>query len=147
MGKIGLIAARRTLSKFLSSCGEAFLRPLEVLLQKLDPSVKSGHLTLSILKSFLLLLQPLVCIHQLLLGLVQVVLELLHLLMELPNLLLSPFCSEVSILGLLLAGVGPVHGVVLLELHGLHLLLDGVHCGALVGVESGKRSETPGWMT
>merc|ERR1712013_437161 len=116
MGKIGLIAARRTLSKFLSSCGEAFLRPLEVLLQKLDPSVKSGHLTLSILKSFLLLLQPLVCIHQLLLGLV-------------------------------LAGVGPVHGVVLLELHGLHLLLDGVHCGALVGVESGKRSETPGWMT
>ena len=53
-----------------------------------------------------------------------------------------PLCSEVSILGLLLAGVGPVHGVVLLELHGLHLLLDGVHCGAVVGVESGKRSET-----
>lgn len=35
--------------------------------------------------------------------------------------------AEVGVLGLLLAGVRPVHGVVLLELHGLHLLLDGVH--------------------
>ena len=38
-----------------------------------------------------------------------------------------PLGPEVGVLGLLLAGVGPVHGIVLLKLHGLHLLLDGVH--------------------
>merc|ERR1719378_355853 len=42
---------------------------------------------------------------------------------------------EVGVLGLLLAGVGPVHGIVLLKLHGLHLLLDGIHlvcCSVLI---------------
>ena len=40
-----------------------------------------------------------------------------------------PLRPEVGVLGLLLAGVGPVHGIVLLKLHRLHLLLDGVHGG------------------
>ena len=39
-----------------------------------------------------------------------------------------PLGSEVGILCLLLTGISPVHGIVLLKLHGLHLLLDGVHC-------------------
>ena len=38
---------------------------------------------------FLLLLQPLVGVHELLLGLVEVVLELLHLLLQLADLLLG----------------------------------------------------------
>ncbi len=38
-----------------------------------------------------------------------------------------PLGPEVGVLGLLLAGVRPVHGIVLLQLHGLHLLLDRVH--------------------
>ena len=39
-----------------------------------------------------------------------------------------PLSAKVGVFGLLFAGVRPIHGVVLLELHGLHLLLDGVHC-------------------
>ena len=35
--------------------------------------------------------------------------------------------TYLGILGRLLAGVWAVHGIVLLHLHGLHLLLDGVH--------------------
>ena len=34
---------------------------------------------------------------------------------------------HLSIFGGLFADIGPVHGIVLLHLHGLHLLLDGVH--------------------
>ena len=35
--------------------------------------------------------------------------------------------SNLCVLACLLADIGPVHGVVLLHLHGLHLLLDRVH--------------------
>ena len=38
-------------------------------------------------------------------------------------------CPQVCIAGLLLAEKGAVHRVVLLQLHGLHLLLDRVHGG------------------
>ena len=38
-----------------------------------------------------------------------------------------PLSPEVGILCLLLTGICPVHGIVLLKLHSLHLLLDGVH--------------------
>ena len=57
-------------------------------------------------------------------------LELLGLLDELCNLLLGLLGPDLGVLGGLLAGVRPVHGVVLLHLHGLHLPLDGVHCAA-----------------
>jgi hypothetical protein len=46
---------------------------------------------------------------------------------------------EVSIAGLLLTEEGAVHRVVLLQLHGLHLLLDGIHGG---GVWSSLTSAT-----
>ena len=52
-----------------------------------------------------------------------------------------PLGPEVGVLGLLLAGVGAVHGVVLLQLHRLHLLLDGVHCGVCVIERRGKEAE------
>jgi len=38
------------------------------------------------------------------------------------------FSSDVGILGLLFTSISPVHGIVFLKLHGLHLLLDGIHC-------------------
>ena len=38
-----------------------------------------------------------------------------------------PLGPEVCVLCLLLASIGAVHRIVLLKLHGLHLLLDGVH--------------------
>ena len=47
-----------------------------------------------ILESFLLLLQPLVGVHELLLGLIEIVLQLLHLLLQLSDLFLS--LNEVS---------------------------------------------------
>ena len=50
-----------------------------------------------------------------------------------------PLGPEVGVLGLLLASVGPVHGVVLLKLHRLHLLLDGVHCGVCSGAEGRRK--------
>ena len=62
-----------------------------------------------------------------------------------------PLCPEVGVLGLLLAGVGAVHGVVLLQLHRLHLLLDGVHCGVCVierrGKEAENRTRVRNWET
>ena len=45
-----------------------------------------------------------------------------------------PLCSEIGILCLLFTGISSVHGIVLLKLHGLHLLLDGVHCDVVGGV-------------
>ena len=51
-----------------------------------------------------------------------------------------PLGSKVGILCLLLTGISPVHGIVLLKLHGLHLLLDGVHCCS-VEVRCGGRED------
>ena len=38
-----------------------------------------------------------------------------------------PFSSEVGIFCLLFAGISPVHGIILLKLHSLHLLFNGIH--------------------
>ena len=71
-----------------SQAGQAFSREPQP-----PPSPRRQELQLCdvthVLKSFLLLLQPLVGVHQLLLGLVEVVLQLLHLLLQLTDLLLS----------------------------------------------------------
>merc|ERR1740128_30561 len=76
--------------------------------------------------------------QQLVLALLQVLLKTLHtsvqgnlqllgLLDQLGHLLLGLFGADLGVLGGLLAGVGAVHRIVLLHLHGLHLLLDRVH--------------------
>merc|ERR1740128_1298943 len=77
--------------------------------------------------ALLLLLELLGGGEQLLGGLVQVNLQLLGLLHQLSHLLLGLLGADLGVLGGLLAGVGAVHRIVLLHLHGLHLLLDRVH--------------------
>ena len=99
-------------------------------------------------EGLLLLLELLCGCGEQLLGLVQLHLQLLSLLDQVryltqtssssflsiistlkdTDLLLCLGGPDLGLLGLLLAHIGPVHGVVLLHLHGLHLLLDGVHC-------------------
>merc|ERR1719382_1995742 len=76
---------------------------------------------------FFLLLEPLIGIHEFLLGNVKVRLQLLHLLLEIADFLLSLFGADVGILCLLFAGISLVHGIVLVKLHGLHFLFDGLH--------------------
>ncbi len=43
-----------------------------------------------------------------------------------------PLHTPLGLSGFLLRGVSPVQGVVLLDLHRLHLLLDGVHNGSVL---------------
>ena len=57
-----------------------------------------------------------------------------------------PLSSEVGILGLLLTGISSVHGIVLFKLHGLHLLLDGVHCDVVGGAGERDKTETKSLM-
>merc|ERR1719491_20910 len=102
-------------------------KALKVLFKGCDTSVKSGNLTLSVLESLFLLLEPLIGIHQFLLGNVKVRLQLLHLLLEIADFLLSLFGADVGILCLLFAGISLVHGIVLVKLHGLHFLFNGLH--------------------
>merc|ERR1712226_1136010 len=101
---------------------------LQVFLESLDSSVESIDFQLGRQKGILFVLQLLGGQLEFLLGLVELHLQLLGFLNKISDLLLSLGCPDFSILGCLLTGIGPVHGVVLLHLHGLHLLLDGVHC-------------------
>ena len=63
-------------------------------------------------------------------------LQLLGLLDQLSHFLLSLGRPDLGVLGSLLTDIGPVHGIVFLHLHGLHLLLYCVHGRATGAAES-----------
>jgi len=94
--------------------------------------------------SFAYLLQLGVGLLQLLLGGDQIDLHLDELLLQIADLLVQFVGAGVGILGLVLAGVGLVDGVILLKLHRLHLLLDGVHgvCVFVVGLGEKKTGKS-----
>merc|ERR1712241_615672 len=98
---------------------------LEVLLQTGDSPVESVHLQLSRSQSLLLLLELEGDDAQPLSGEVKLSLQLPRLSGQLSNLILGLLRSDLGLLALLLHLVGAVAGIVLLHLHGLHLLLDG----------------------
>merc|ERR1711913_175106 len=125
---VRIVSGSGSLVELVGGNEKFILALLKIFLQTLNPPVESIDFQLGGEKSVLFVLQLLGGELELLLGLVQLHLQLLRLLDELGHLLLSLGCSHFSVLGCLLTGIGPVHGVVLLHLHGLHLLLDGVHC-------------------
>merc|ERR1712032_98592 len=124
---VRVISSSGSLVKLVGGLKELVLTSLQISLKTLDSSVKSIDLKLSREEVVLLLLELLSCQRELLLGLVKLNLKLLSLLDKVSHLLLSLGCSDLGVLCSLLTDIGPVHGIVLLHLHGLHLLLDGVH--------------------
>merc|ERR1711936_817267 len=104
---------------------EALLGLLQVFFKSLDATVEGVDLGLGSQQSLFLLFQLQGDYAEALVGHVQLGLELLGLLDELVDLLLGLLGADLGRSGSLLAGIAPVHGVVLLHLHGLHLLFDG----------------------
>merc|ERR1740128_478555 len=124
---LGVVGGGGGFVELLGGDQQLVLALLQVLLKTLHTSVQGIDLELSGEESLLLLLELLGGGEQLLGGLVQVNLQLLGLLDQLGHLLLGLLGADLGVLGGLLAGVGAVHRIVLLHLHGLHLLLDRVH--------------------
>ncbi|GMT02254.1 hypothetical protein PENTCL1PPCAC_24428, partial [Pristionchus entomophagus] len=130
---LGLVARVRGLLELLGGDLETLLGALELILQKGHAAVEGGDLGLGLKDLLLLVLKLGVGCGEVLLGLVEVVLGLHHLFLGVTELLLDALELLRDLADLLLGGIGAIEGVVLLDLHGLHLLLDGVHCCAVVG--------------
>merc|ERR1712029_394810 len=124
---VRVISSSSSLIKLVGGLKKLVFTLLKIFLKTLNSSVQSVDLQLSRKKIILLLLQFLSGQSQLFLGLVQFNLKLLRFLDQVSNFLFSLSCSDLGILGSLFTGIRPVHGIVLLHLHGLHLLLDGIH--------------------
>ncbi|CAN8005067.1 unnamed protein product [Ixodes hexagonus] len=141
------------LFQFLGGNLESFLRAFQVLFEQLDAPVVSSHLRLGLrhglpcthsLQSLVLLFQLVVGLGQLLLHLVQFILDGLDLLLQAADLLLGLrhvlylLGAEGGIPGLLFRGLCSVDRIILLQLHRLHLLLDGLHLGCFRGVAASE---------
>merc|ERR1719507_2853843 len=139
---VAVVCGSRSLVKFLCGKQELVLANLKISLEVLHSPVEGVDLHLGGQQGFLLVVQLLGGRRQLLLCLVKLNLELLRLFDEICHLLLGLGSSHLCILGCLLTDVRPVHGVVLLHLHGLHLLLDSVHAASALLSSAVERSHT-----
>merc|ERR1719348_1383977 len=133
------------LVKLLVGGEELLLGGLEVLFQLLDSPVEGVHLSLGSEQGLLLLLQLHAHNGELLVGHVQLSLQLPSLGHQLGHLLLGLVSPHLGHLAGLLAGVTPVTGIVFLHLHGLHLLLDGVHFESLIAVAAAADFSLTSW--
>merc|ERR1711971_685637 len=124
---VRVISSSGSLVQLVGGLEELVLTGLQISLKCLDSPVESIDLKLCRLEVVFLLLQSFCGQRKLLLGLVKLNLQLLSLLDKVSHFLLSLGCPHLGILGGLLTDIRPVHGIVLLHLHGLHLLLDGIH--------------------
>ncbi|CAN8011297.1 unnamed protein product, partial [Ixodes pacificus] len=136
-----LVSGLRGLFQFLGGDLESFLRAFQVLLKQLDaplPSTGTEACTHS-LQGLILLFQLVVGLEQLLLHLIQLILDGLNLLLQAADFLLGLrhvlylLGAQGGIPGLLFRGLCSVHRIILLQLHRLHLLLDGLHLGCFRG--------------
>merc|ERR1719510_1619732 len=117
------------LVQLLTGLHELGLCRLPVLLQLLHPTVETVELGLSGQNLGLLLLLLHLGHRQLLCEDVKLSLKCLGFVLQLINFFLGFFPPQFGISAALLTGVTAVHQVVLLHLHGLHFLLDGLHGG------------------
>merc|ERR1712241_515232 len=134
LGTLVVVSSSACLFKLGVGLQQLLLSLLEVLLQTRDSPVESVHLQLSSRQSLLLLLQLQGDDAEPLGGHVQLSLQLPGLGHKLGNFILGLLRPQLSNLAGLLHLVGAVAGIVLLHLHGLHLLLDGVHLESSLGV-------------
>ncbi|CAN8028998.1 unnamed protein product, partial [Ixodes persulcatus] len=135
-----LVSGLRGLFQFLGGDLESFLRAFQVLLEQLDAPVTVRRLlALWRLQGLILLFQLVVGLGQLLLHLIQLILDALNLLLQAADFLLGLrhvlylLGAQGGIPGLLFRGLCSVHRIILLQLHRLHLLLDGLHLGCFRG--------------
>merc|ERR1712061_333862 len=131
LGTFVVISSSASLLKLGVGLQQLLLGLLEILLQTGDSSVESVHLKLSRCQSLLLLLQLEGDNAQPLGGEVKLSLQLSCLGGQLGNFVLGLLGPDLGLLALLLHLVGAVARIVLLHLHGLHLLLDCVHLDAI----------------
>merc|ERR1719391_397937 len=142
LGALGVISSSGGLVQLGDGSHHLLLGLLQILLEAGHPPVEGIHLKLTGRKRLLLLLQLEGGDAQLLGGQVQLGLKLASLGHQLVHLIFSLGGSQLGSLVLLLANIHSVAGVVLLHLHSLHLLLDGLHGDWPVerrgGCESGR---------
>merc|ERR1719391_1971648 len=122
-----VISSSGSLVQLGHSSHHLLLGLLQILLKAGHPPVQGIHLELAGRKRLLLLLQLEGGDAQLLGGQVQLGLELASLGHQLVHLIFSLGGPQLGSLALLLANIHSVASVVLLHLHSLHLLLDGLH--------------------
>merc|ERR1719266_1421654 len=108
LGTLRVVSSGSSLVKLGDGCHHLFLGLLEILLESGHPPGEGVHLKLGGGKLLLLLLQ-----------------------LQLSHLVLTLLSTDPGSLHLLLTDVSLVAGVVLLHLHGLHLLLDCLHLEVL----------------
>merc|ERR1719391_710376 len=133
LGALRVISSSGRLVQLGNGSHHLLLGLLQILLKAGHPPVQGIHLELADRKRLLLLLQLEGGNAQLLGGQVQLGLELASLGHQLVHLIFSLGGSQLGSLALLLADVHSVAGVVLLHLHSLHLLLDGLHSDPVGG--------------
>merc|ERR1719244_2372480 len=127
LGSFGIVSSSSSLVKLGVGLLEFLLGFLKVLLKAGYSSVQGVHLSLGSHQGLFLLLKLESDDSKPLRAEVKLGLQLSGLGSQLGHFILSLGCSKLGSLGGLLALVGSVTGVVLLDLHGLHLLLDCVH--------------------
>merc|ERR1719187_1311309 len=141
LGSFGVVSSSSSLVKLGVGLLEFLLGLLEVLLKARYSSVQGVHLSLGGHQSLLLLLELEGDNSKPLGAEVKLSLQLSGLGSKLGDFIFSLGCSELGSLACLLTLVGSVAGIVLLDLHGLHLLLDCVHrCNLIVDAQELKRS-------
>merc|ERR1719264_2276918 len=135
LGTLRVISGGSSLVQLGNGSNHLLLSLLKILLKSGNTPGESVHLKLGGGKLLLLLLQLEGGNAQPLSGDIELSLELPGLDQELLNLILTLLGADPGRLHLLLADIRLVAGIVLLHLHGLHLLLDGLHLGAGGAVE------------
>jgi len=124
---LGVIGGGGSLVELLVGNKELLLGLLEVLLKSLHPPVEGVDLGLGGHQGLLLLFELEGDEGQSLGGDVELSLELPGLVHQLKHLLFGLLGTQLGNLAGLLTSIASVTSVVLLDLHGLHLLFDGLH--------------------
>merc|ERR1719318_111141 len=127
LSTLRIISGSSGFVKFSICSHQLFLSLLKIFLKTLNSSVKSIHLSLSSKKRLLFILQLKADNHKPFICLIKLSLKLSSLRYKLSNLILGLVCSDLCHLASLLTDITSVTGIILLHLHSLHLLLDGIH--------------------
>merc|ERR1712180_315927 len=129
LGTFRIVRSSGSFVKFSVSGLHFLFSLLQIFLKSRHTSVESVHLQFGCSQRLLFLLQLERDEAKFLSGEVKLSLQLSGLGCQLVHLILTFGSSEPGSLAGLLASIHPITGVVLLHLHGLHLLLDSFHLG------------------
>merc|ERR1719474_2455892 len=127
-----VISSGSCLVKLGVGCNKFLLSLFQIFLKVLHSSVKSIHLCLGSEEGFFLLFKLKADNSKLLSGEIKLSLQLSCLCCKLRHFIFSLGSSDLCYFAGFFANITSVTSIVLLHLHGLHLLLDSIHVEALV---------------